>query len=204
MRRGNFRYYERKARQDGFRAVAGVDEAGRGPLAGPVVAAAVILGEKRFRNRIDDSKRLSDRMRRTAFDEIRDKTVYGVGIVERAVIDRINIYQATILAMERAVLALSQKPDYLLIDGKPALKSSYESRFIIGGDSLSISIAAASIVAKVTRDDIMVRCHSMYPNYGFERHKGYGTREHFKAIRRHGLSPIHRRSFNLGIEGRVK
>lgn len=187
--------HERKAARDGFQRIAGIDEAGRGPLAGPVVAAAVILPRRRFTCRIDDSKKLTDLMRRAAFAEITEKAIYGIGIVDESIIDEINIYRATALAMERAVMALPVVPDCLLIDGVIDLRFPGECRCIIAGDALSMTIAAASIIAKVSRDNIMMLYNRIYPKYGFARHKGYGTKEHFKALKRHGPSPIHRRTF---------
>ncbi|MFH1380788.1 MAG: ribonuclease HII [Candidatus Omnitrophota bacterium] len=187
--------HERKANRQGFKFIAGLDEAGRGPLAGPVVAAAVILKDVVFKARIDDSKRLTPKLRSLAYREILEKAWIGVGIVCEKVIDQVNIYNATIAAMEQAVANLSKTPDYLLIDGTLKLDLNCGKRCIIRGDSKSLSIACASIVAKVVRDDMMHGYHKKFPKYGFDRHKGYGTKEHFSLIKRYGPSPIHRMSF---------
>ena len=189
-------YHERKARKAGFKRIAGIDEAGRGPLAGPVVAASLILKHARFHCRIDDSKRLTPRARLLAYNEIIKNAWIGIGIVGERTIDEINIYNATVAAMERAVKNLRLKPDFLLIDGRVWLDIPAGKANIIEGDSRSLSIAAASIIAKVTRDRIMCECHKKYPNYNFSRHKGYGTREHVWRLKRHGPSPIHRLTFN--------
>jgi len=190
-------YHERKLTRQGKRRVAGVDEAGRGPLAGPVVAAAVILRDFRFKNRIADSKSLTRLSRERAYGEIFNKAEVGIGIVGEKYIDKVNILRASLYAMELAVYDLSVKPDYLLIDGNIPPELPYPKIAIIGGESRSISIACASIIAKVTRDFIMSYYDTLYPKYGFASHKGYGTRSHFLAIRRFGPSPIHRRSFSL-------
>ncbi|MDP3788924.1 MAG: ribonuclease HII [Candidatus Omnitrophota bacterium] len=187
--------HEKKAKSRGHKVIAGIDESGVGPLAGPVVAVAVILNDFRFKSRIDDSKRLTPKSRLAAYSEILRKSVYSVSIIDRDIIDRVNIYNATRLAMEKAVAGLSIKPDYLLIDGTIKLSIPYQGHSIIGGDRRSLSIACASILAKVTRDRIMNRLHDTYPQYGFRRHKGYGTAAHFAAIKKYGPSPLHRRSF---------
>ncbi|MFH1791982.1 MAG: ribonuclease HII [Candidatus Omnitrophota bacterium] len=192
---GKMLYHERKARRAGFARIAGVDEAGRGPLAGPVVAACVMLERSDFRNRIDDSKVLTAKARVRAYCEIEEKAVYGVGVVDRDVIDDINIYWATALAMKKAVENLAHEPDFLLIDGRIKLDLPFSARCIIKGDSRSVSIACASIIAKVTRDRIMEEYDGVYPEYGFGRHKGYGTKAHNEALRKYGPSPIHRFSF---------
>jgi len=189
-------YHERKAYKDGHKNIAGIDEAGRGPLAGPVVACALFLKHTRFNCRIDDSKKLTPAMRSLAYGEILEKALFGVGIISEKVIDRINIYNATKKAMRRALQNLSVKPDIVLVDGNIDLKAPCKKKHIIGGDSKSLSIACASIIAKVTRDRIMRKYHEKYPHYGFARHKGYGTREHMRLLLKHGPSPIHRRSFN--------
>lgn len=190
------RYYELKARRKGFNVIAGVDEAGRGPLAGPVVASCVILKKrKRFSSLIRDSKTLSFKQRSEAYEELIEKIQFGVGIVGEETIDKINIYRATILAMERAIKKLNRQPDFILVDGFMTLNIAHPYRCIKGGDSKSLSISAASIIAKVTRDRIMLEYDSLYPKYGFARHKGYGTKEHMKAIRKFGPSPIHRKTF---------
>ena len=172
-----------------------MDEAGRGPLAGPVVAGAVIVRDFHFKERIDDSKKLTAKKREKAYREIFKKCDVGVGIVDEKIIDRINIYQATKKAMQIAVSNLRIPPDYCLVDGKMKIATKCPLKCIVGGDSKSISIAAASIIAKVTRDKIMLEYDSVYPQYGFARHKGYGTKIHMEALRTNGPSPIHRFSF---------
>lgn len=188
-------YHERKARKAGYTLIAGIDEAGRGPLAGPVVAACVILKGTNFKHRIDDSKKLTYKSRLKAFDEIREKSIFGIGIVGERTIDKINIYHATVLAMEMAVRDLRVSPECLLIDGRLRLDVPCEKICIIKGDTKSLSIASASIVAKVTRDRIMERYHKKYPHYGFKKHKGYGTKAHRDALTKYGPSPIHRTTF---------
>lgn len=189
--------HEKRARGRGFTAIAGIDEAGRGPLAGPVVASAVILTDLEFTHKIDDSKKLSPVKRELAYQEIITKAIVGIGTAGEDIIDRINIRKATILAMENAVANLGVDPDYLLIDGRLELDLPHKQKSIIRGDSASLSIAAASIVAKVTRDRIMSSYHKLYPGYRFDLHKGYGTKSHIMRIKRFGLSPIHRRTFKL-------
>jgi len=189
-------YYERKLKRQGKRYIAGIDEAGRGPLAGPIVASAVILKDFKFKNRIADSKVLTRRSREKAYEEILEKAYVGIGVVGEKEIDRINILQATLRAMELAVRDLDVKPDYLLIDGITSPGIPHQKLTIIDGESHSISIACASIVAKVTRDLIMSYYDALYPKYGFARHKGYGTKAHFAAIKRHGPCPIHRFTFS--------
>ncbi len=180
----------------GGRIVAGVDEAGRGCLAGPVVAAAVILDENRPIHGLRDSKVLSEKRRNELFQQIRKKALaYSVGMTGAEEIDRINILRAALLAMEEAVLALRKKPDCVLIDGNAKTSLPIEQRTIVKGDSKCASIAAASIVAKVTRDRIMTEVEREYPGYGFSRHKGYPTKEHLGALRNLGPCPIHRKSF---------
>jgi len=187
--------HEKSLNSSGYSSIAGVDEAGRGPLAGPVVAAAVILKTFSFKERIDDSKKLSAKKREKAYSEIVKKSVVGVGIVDEKTIDKINIYQATKRAMMMAIANLEIPPEYVIVDGKMKIATKCPLKCIVGGDSKSLSIAAASIVAKVTRDRIMLEYDSIYPQYGFARHKGYGTKEHMAAIKNHGASPIHRNSF---------
>ncbi len=178
------------------RIVAGVDEAGRGCLAGPVVAGAVILDESRPIHGLRDSKALSERKRNELFEQIRERALaYSVGMTAPEEIDRINILQAALLAMEEAVLALRKKPDCILIDGNSKTSLPIEQKTIVKGDSKCASIAAASIVAKVTRDRIMTEIEREYPGYGFSRHKGYPTKEHLGALRNLGPCPIHRKSF---------
>jgi len=160
------------------------------------VAASLILKSTRFKHRIDDSKKLTPKARFLAYKEILKKAWVGVGIVSEKTIDRINIRNATRLAMEKATKSLKLKPDFLLIDGKIPLTIESKKSYIVGGDSKSLSIAAASIVAKVTRDAIMCGYHEIYPRYGFLRHKGYGTKEHILCLMKYGPSPIHRVTFN--------
>ena len=195
--------YELKEFSRQRRLICGIDEAGRGPLAGPVVAGAVILpllyGEDDFRRweGLNDSKKVSARRREKLFKRLIDYPhVYiGIGIVSEQVIDRKNILKATQIAMSRAVGNLNIKPDCLLIDGMHLPGVDYPQKKIINGDGQSLSIAAASIIAKVTRDHIMCQYHEEYPAYAFDKHKGYGTREHFNRIRQYGPCKIHRRSF---------
>ena len=194
--------FERKARGCGYRIIAGIDEAGRGPLAGPVVAAAVILPPGYEHPEITDSKKLSPRQRERLYGIIeRDAVSIGIGVVEAPVIDAVNILQATLLAMKDAVLELSPSPDYLLIDGLNRIDLAIHQETIIRGDSRSLSVASASIVAKVSRDRLMEMYHRQFPQYNFLRNKGYGTREHREAILKFGRSKIHRRSFRVaGID----
>jgi len=189
--------HEARAKAAGFEIVAGLDEAGRGPLAGPVVAACVVLPDTlQGLEGINDSKKLSPGKRREFFMLLHERaSEIGVGIVDARTIDRLNILQATFLAMQRAVESLRQKPDYLLIDGnrKPMWAEAVE--MIVAGETHSLSIAAASIIAKEIRDRIMLDYDYLYPQWGFARHKGYGTPEHLQAIRRYGVCEIHRRTF---------
>ena len=181
---------------DGIKIICGVDEAGRGPLAGPVCAAAVILPSNIDIPGLDDSKKLSDKRRRELFPVIKEQAVaYGIGLASHEEIDEINLLQATFLAMERALDLLDVKPDLALIDGNRAKDFGIPVQTVIHGDSLSASIAAASILAKVTRDDLMVEYAEKYPQYAFEIHKGYGTTAHYEALRTYGPSPIHRMTF---------
>jgi ribonuclease HII len=187
--------YERRARKAGARLVAGVDEAGRGPLAGPVVVAAVVF-EGRVPRGIDDSKRLDRGARETLYEKILAAASVSVVVASRARIDRMNILRATLWAMGRSVNGLSCRPDHVLVDGNmlpDGLPCPGEA--VIGGDGLSISIAAASIIAKVTRDRLMEAVGRAFPDYGFERHMGYSTPDHFAALERHGPCPHHRQSF---------
>ena len=180
----------------GIGAICGVDEAGRGPLAGPVCAAAVILPEHLQIPGLNDSKKLSDKKRRDLFPIIKEQAIaYGIAFATVEEIDEINILQATFLAMERAVEQLNGQADFALIDGNREPKLDIESMAVVKGDSRSASIAAASILAKVTRDDYMEELASRYPQYGFEVHKGYGTKRHYQAIEEFGMCPAHRRSF---------
>ena len=181
---------------EGYKMICGVDEAGRGPLAGPVCAAAVILPKGLELPGLNDSKKLTDKKRRELFPMIKEQAVaYGIGLASHEEIDEINILQATYLAMERAIAQLEGKADFALIDGNRAKDFGLPVRTVVKGDSLSASIAAASILAKVTRDDIMLEMAEKYPEYGFDVHKGYGTKAHYEALRSHGHSPIHRMSF---------
>ncbi len=190
---------ERALQRAGFHLIAGVDEAGRGPLAGPVVAAAVVLhpGDALLWQQVNDSKRLTPRQRREQFELIlRHARAVGIAAVEAEQIDRMNIHRASLAAMVQAVQGLKIQPDYLLTDGfsLPGVEISQEA--ITGGDALCLSIAAASIIAKVTRDEIMQTYSDLYRGYGFEKHKGYPTAAHKAAIKKLGLTPIHRRSFS--------
>ncbi len=182
--------------REGYRYIAGVDEAGRGPLAGPVVAAAVVLPVDCVIPGVADSKQLTPKQRDRLFDVIRGTSIaVKVSCMSNAVIDQVNILQATLLAMREAVHQIFPPPDYVLVDGTQVPPISIPARAIPKGDSLSQSIAAASIVAKVTRDRLMVEFDEIYPGYGFRQHKGYGTTQHRQAIAQHGPCPIHRRSF---------
>ena len=189
-------YFERDAREKGYRLIAGVDEAGRGPLAGPVVAAAVILPWGHPFDGLTDSKLLTRRQREDWFARICASAIeWAVAAVDEADIDRINILQATLRAMKTAVAQLSNAPDYILIDGITPINVDIAQRCITKGDQRSRSIAAASVIAKVTRDRIMDTYHQQYPHYNFARNKGYGSREHIEALRTFGYCPIHRKSF---------
>ena len=189
-------YYERQIWGIG-RFPAGVDEAGRGPLAGPVVAAAVILPRECMIPSLNDSKKVPQHMREFLFEQIKTLAVsVGVGIVEPEEIDRINILRAALLAMEIAVKNLNPQPDCILIDGNTPTSLLIPQETIIQGDFICYSIAAASIIAKVTRDSIMCDYHNIYPQYNFKTHKGYATMEHLEAIRIYGPCPIHRKTFN--------
>lgn len=188
--------FERACFVRGFSLVCGVDEAGRGPLAGPVCAAAVILPPEVDIPGLDDSKKLSDKKRRELFPIIQEKAIaYGIGYADEKEIDDINILQATYLAMERAIAQLSVKPDFALIDGNRSKDFGIPLETVVHGDSRSASIAAASILAKVSRDDRMLEMAEIYPEYGFEIHKGYGTKAHYEALSNYGACPIHRMSF---------
>lgn len=180
----------------GIVTICGVDEAGRGPLAGPVCAAAVILPPHLEIPGLDDSKKLSDKRRRELFPVIKEQAIaYGIGLANHEEIDQINILQATFLAMRRALEQLNGKAEFALIDGNRETDFGLPVKTVVKGDSLSANIAAASVLAKVTRDDIMEAMAEEYPQYGFEIHKGYGTKAHYEALRNHGPSPIHRMSF---------
>ncbi|MBT8370934.1 MAG: ribonuclease HII [Deltaproteobacteria bacterium] len=192
----DLRYFENAATRNGCQDIAGIDEAGRGPLAGPVVSAAVILPLTFHNPDVNDSKKLSPKKRERLYDEIYTQAVsVGIGIVDSIEIDRINILQASLLAMAMAAKNLEPRPDYLLIDGTFCIHSDLPQQAIPKGDALSISIAAASIIAKVSRDRLMEKYHHYYPQFNFPQHKGYPTRSHKEAIRKYGFTPIHRKSF---------
>lgn len=187
--------YEKQAWEQGFTCVAGVDEAGRGPLAGPVVAAAVVLPRGFDAGGIGDSKAMTAKARERMFERITAEASFGVGIVGPDVIDTINILRATHAAMRAALEELGAASDFILVDGRPVPDLPARALAIVKGDALSVSIGAASIVAKVTRDRIMVELDGQYPEYGFAGHKGYGSRSHVAALDAHGPCPCHRRSF---------
>ena len=187
---------EQEYYDQGYTLICGVDEAGRGPLAGPVCAAAVILPKNIEIPGLNDSKKLTDKKRRELFPVIQEKAIaYGIGLADEKEIDEINILQATFLAMERAICQLPVRPEYILIDGNRNKDFGVPSNTVVHGDSLSASIAAASILAKVTRDNIMLDMAEKYPGYGFEIHKGYGTRAHYDALQNNGPCDIHRLTF---------
>jgi ribonuclease HII len=189
---------EKKLWEIGFQFIAGIDEAGRGPLAGPVVAAAVVLPQGTLIENLNDSKQLSAARRRFLYEEIILKArAYGLGSATREEIDHYNIRQATFMAMKRALEKLSVKPDYLLVDGFPLPEPSCPQKALKGGDALSLSIAAASVLAKVTRDNLMLKLHDQFPQYGFNRNMGYGTNDHCAALNTYGPCPAHRTSFRL-------
>jgi len=182
--------------EGGFDCICGIDEAGRGPLAGPVCAAAVILPKGLEIAGLNDSKKLTDKKRRELYDVIIEQAeAYGIAFASEQEIDEINILQATFLAMERAVKALGVQPDLALVDGNRAPALGMPVKTVVKGDSLSASIAAASILAKVTRDRLLEKLDEAYPQYGFAVHKGYGTKRHYEALREFGPSPVHRVSF---------
>ncbi|MCK5350860.1 MAG: ribonuclease HII [Desulfobacula sp.] len=188
--------FEHKALTQGYKIIAGVDEAGRGPLAGPVVSAAVILPQSFSCKGINDSKKLSEKKRNAFFPVIKEQAIcVATGLSSNHEIDQINILQASLLSMKRAVENLSGSPDFLLIDGKFTLNMDIAQAALIKGDSRSISIAAASIIAKVTRDAIMKDLHEKHPQYNFIQHKGYPTKAHKEAILKHGPCPVHRLTF---------
>lgn len=181
---------------DGIKLICGVDEAGRGPLAGPVCAAAVILPPHVDIPGLNDSKKLTDKRRRELFPIIKEQAIaYGIGLASHEEIDRINILQATYLAMERALAQLEVEPELALIDGNRAKDFGLPVETVVKGDSLSASIAAASVLAKVTRDDLMLEAAEAFPQYQFDVHKGYGTKAHYEALRTYGPCPIHRMTF---------
>lgn len=188
--------YENSAKSRGYKIICGIDEAGRGPLAGPVCAAAVILDENNVPQGLNDSKKLSEKKREALYDEIIKSAVsYGIAMADPREIDELNILQATFLAMRRAVDNLDVKPDIALIDGNAKPGLSIEQETIVKGDALSPSIAAASILAKVTRDRYMLELDKKYPQYCFAKHKGYPTVLHYQMIKEHGISEVHRLTF---------
>ena len=188
--------YEDEVFAQGYKLVCGIDEAGRGPLAGPVCAAAVILPPHLEIPGLTDSKKLTDKKRRELMPIIKEQAIaWGIGFASHEEIDQINILQATYLAMERALEQLHVKPEFALIDGNRAKDFGLPVKTVVKGDSLSANIAAASVLAKVTRDDLMEEQAQEYPGYGFEVHKGYGTKTHYEALTQKGPSPIHRMTF---------
>ena len=194
--------YELKAHENGYKVVCGIDEAGRGPLAGPVFAAAVVLPENYSHPVLNDSKKLSEKKRDAVYDDIiKDAVCYSVGIASEEEIDEINILNATFLAMKRAVDGLSVNPDFAYIDGNQYPKTGVKEETIVKGDGKCISVAAASIIAKVSRDRFMLEIDKQYPEYQFGKHKGYGTKLHYEMIEKYGVSKVHRRSFLKKILG---
>lgn len=192
---------EKEIFSTGYKLIGSIDEAGRGPLAGPVVAACVLI-DSDFQitddnlNAVKDSKKLTEKKREELFDIIKDNFRVGVGICDHNTIDRVNILQATFLAMKKAIGDLKQKPDFILLDGKfPIPNMSTHQKPVIQGDNLVFSIAAASIIAKVTRDRIMLQMHEIYPDYAFDKHKGYGTKLHMELLNKNGACSIHRKTF---------
>ena len=188
---------ENKLYEQGIEYICGIDEAGRGPLAGPVVVGAVIMPKDSFIEGVNDSKKISEKKREKIYDQILEEAIaYSIGVIDRQTIDDINILNATKLGVKQAVGSLKQRPDVIMVDALTGLETDgipYIS--VVKGDAKNYSIAAASIIAKVTRDRMMKEWDNVYPEYGFEKHKGYGTAAHIAAIREHGLCPIHRRSF---------
>ena len=191
-------FFEKNLVESGYKYVAGVDEAGRGPLAGPVVAAAVILPEKFSSNQLNDSKKLSSSKREKIYNELMNvdsKVISAFAVIDEVVIDKINILRATHMAMAQASSNLSIEPSFVIIDGMPIKDYPFNNESIIKGDSKSLSIAAASVIAKVERDRIMLNYSKEYPEYKFEKHKGYGTKLHLDALKKFGPCNIHRKSF---------
>jgi ribonuclease HII len=194
--------YETSAAEKGYTAVCGIDEAGRGPLAGPVFAAAIILPEGLVIEGLDDSKKLTEKKREALYDIIIEKAIsYGIGFATETEIDEINILQATYLAMKRACEKLNPPADYALVDGNRMPPLSIPGETIVKGDSLSQSIAAASILAKVSRDRLLLELDKLYPEYQFAKHKGYGTKLHRELLLQYGPSPVHRKTFLKKILG---
>jgi len=196
---------ENKIFSQGYSSIAAFDEAGRGPLAGPVVAACIfikndfnfeIISNTRLKE-IKDSKKLTEKKRKELYEEIKKYFNVGIGLCDHDTIDKINILQATFLAMKKALSGLKEKPQFIIVDGKFIIPNlSINQKAIVNGDDLVFSIAAASIIAKVTRDNIMYEMHNKYSNYGFDKHKGYGTKLHINNLKAYGVSPIHRKSFD--------
>lgn len=191
-------YFENEAYENGFTVVCGTDEAGRGPLAGSVFAAAVILPQGLVIEGLNDSKKLTEKKREKLFDIIKAEAIsYGIASASPAEIDELNILNAALLAMRRAIDMLDPKPDFILVDGNQTRGFTIPAKAIVKGDSKSPSIAAASILAKVARDRSCLELDEKYPEYGFAKHKGYPTKEHYEAIKNYGITPEHRRSFRL-------
>jgi len=191
---------ENEKKTQGYRLIAGVDEAGRGPLAGPVCVASVILPDNAYLEKINDSKKLTDKVKDKLYDQIKEIAVaYSIVLVSHQEIDRLNILNATFKGMCDAVDGLSVKPDYVLIDGNRIKGMELPHECVVKGDSKSISIAAASILAKVTRDRYMMELDEKYPEYNFKKHKGYPTKDHYEALKKYGASDVHRMSFNLKL-----
>lgn len=196
--------YEREYISEGKTLICGVDEAGRGPLAGPVFAAAVILPEGLTIEGLDDSKKLSEKKRDALFDVICEKAIaYGIAASDEKEIDEINILNASLLAMKRAVASLAVRPDAILVDGNKTFETDIHIRSLVKGDSLSANIAAASILAKVSRDRFMTELAERYPEYMFEKHKGYPTKLHYEMVEAHGLSQVHRKTFFKRYKGGI-
>ncbi len=196
---------ENEYKAQGYNIICGIDEAGRGPLAGPVYAAAVILPPDCVIDGLNDSKKLTEKKRERLFDEIKEKALaYGIASADEKEIDEINILNATFLAMKRAVDSLSVKPDLALVDGNQKPHTGIEEATVVKGDAKSMSIAAASVLAKVSRDRFMLETAEKYPQYEFERHKGYGTKLHYEKIAQYGVCEIHRRTFLKKILGEKK
>lgn len=192
----NMLLIEESLYDEGYEYISGVDEAGRGPLCGPVVAAAVILPKHVCIEGVNDSKKISEKKREKLYDDIMKGAIaVGIGISDVDVIEKVNILNATKIAMKKAIESLSIKPDYVLIDGNQKIDIDILQETVVSGDAKSESIASASIIAKVTRDRMLRKFDEMYPEYGFAKHKGYGTKAHIEAIKKYGLTPIHRKSF---------